>query len=69
MWSFITPWDFFACAEGLGKDSDGKNVLSPGFSQYRKKKAMSDLGHKILFFSFYWCGPLVDELMFYISYM
>lgn len=69
MWSFIIQWDFFACAEGLRKDSDGKIMLNPGFSQYNKKKAMSDLGHKINFFSFYWYGPLVVEMMFYISYM
>lgn len=43
---------FFTRTEGLGKDRDGENMLSPGFSEYSKKKAMSDQGHKINFFLF-----------------
>lgn len=68
MWSSIIQWDFFACAEGLGKDNDGKIMLSLEFSQY-SKKAMPDLGHKIIFFSFYWYSPFVDEMVFYISFI
>lgn len=52
MWSSFIQWDFFACAEGLGKDSDGKNLLSVGYSQYSKRKAIPDLGHKTNFFIF-----------------
>lgn len=54
MWSSIVWWDFFAAAEGLGKDRDGKNMLSPGFSEYSKKKAMSYLGHNFFFFLLMW---------------
>lgn len=52
MRSSIVWWDFFTRTEGLGKDRDGENMLSPGFSEYSKKKAMSDQGHKINFFLF-----------------
>jgi len=72
---------FFACAEGLEKDMDGQNMKE----KYKKRKllgfcsvygfhntvkeAVSDPGYNIWFFSYYLCGSLVDETMFYIFYM
>lgn len=68
-WGLRKRYWWEKCAREIKEEEPSWLFISPGFSLYSEKEAVSDPGYNIWFFSYYWCGSLMGETVFSISRM